>query len=437
MHLEISCKVSIGIHINLLLSLRRGGAMNGYLGLELRVHTARVDHIVSNKVRWIFILAILVHVARRCNTLTLKNLRREVFPAIFISRIEVLPLILCLYSCVRPVLKRLLTCITRSFGALRKTCTRCEDLRVGWSIWVVVIDCILHLIVIAHCKFDWNFTFFLAILLGRPRPWRRWIEPYRRCWHFLPRFAVLCDRISVPSWATTVGEAKWWAACWHILTIFIHILHVRVNNCPEGWCVAKSTRILDDSLVPVFILLLRKLLLSACTDSTFSFELQLSWISSLVFIVCWRWFFLLPARTHLVWATTWISSACVMRKSIIVWLSEHWVSIGTFAAHIHIASRGDHHALHSIYVWMPNRLNWTELFLSLCAASALSMWPLEHLHVAIAHIVLLLMYAWPRHVTWVCKRRVLEHLSDTLGCGSETLINSTGVWQSSYLYQNF
>ena len=51
MHLEISRKVSIGIHINLLLSLRRGGAMNGYLGLELRVHTARVDHIVSNKVR--------------------------------------------------------------------------------------------------------------------------------------------------------------------------------------------------------------------------------------------------------------------------------------------------------------------------------------------------------------------------------------------------
>ena len=51
MHLEIRCEVSIGIHINLLLSLRRGGAMNGYLGLELRVHAARVDHIVSNKVR--------------------------------------------------------------------------------------------------------------------------------------------------------------------------------------------------------------------------------------------------------------------------------------------------------------------------------------------------------------------------------------------------
>ena len=49
-HLEISRKVSIVIHIDLL-SLRRCYTMNGYLWLKLRVHASGAHHIVSNKVR--------------------------------------------------------------------------------------------------------------------------------------------------------------------------------------------------------------------------------------------------------------------------------------------------------------------------------------------------------------------------------------------------
>ena len=404
--------------------------MNGYLWLKLRVHAARVHHIVRNKVRWIFILAILVHVARRCNALTLKNLRREVFPAVFISRIEVLPLILRLYSCVRSTLKLLLTRVARSFSALRKACTWCEDLRVGWSIYIVVIDCILYLIVIAHRQFDRNITFFLAILLGRPGSRRWWVESDGWCRHSLSGFAVLSDRISVPSWATTVGEAKWWAALWHMITVFIQILHVRVDNRTKGCCVAICARVLVDSLVPVFILLLCKLLLSACTDTTFSLELQLGWVSFLVFIVRWRWLLFLSTRKHLIWTATWISSACIMRKSNVIWLSECLI-VGTFAADVHIARWGNHHALHGVDV--SNILNntWSKWFMCLIAVGTFSLRPLQQLHVTVAHLV----HTWPRIVTWVRKWRMFEHLSDTFRSWSETLINSTGVWQSGYLNQ--
>ena len=50
-HLEFGRKISIVIHIDLLLCLSWRDAMNVYLWLESRVHAARAHHIVSNIVR--------------------------------------------------------------------------------------------------------------------------------------------------------------------------------------------------------------------------------------------------------------------------------------------------------------------------------------------------------------------------------------------------
>lgn len=328
----------------------------------------------------------------------------------------------------------LLTCLSRSF-ALRIGCWR-EDLWIRWSIHIVVIDRILKIIVIAHCQLDRDFTFFVSAFIGRSGSGRRWIYSNRRRWHSLSGFAVVSNRISISSRATTIWKAERRATLRHDFRTIIQ-LHVCVDNSTKSCCLAVSTCMID-LLVPVFVLLLGKLLLSSSTYTTLSFELQLCWVSLLVvhrrwisLLSSWQIFHAIADRwRYLVWTTTWVASACISMWTIVLLLCK-WLTV--IITPVHVAGRGDHHTLHSI-----DMVKWGELFLCFIASMAFSLGPYRWQHIYIltsVDFVLVLVHTIRWYFTWLSVMRMIKHVSHTLCSSSKALINSAWIWQSSYLYE--